>query len=238
MVGISNYQGRVTNLKYTAADAGRVRDALVKGARMRPADGIVLTDEAATADAFRQAIGTIAARVRPNDLVVLFFSGHGGRYRRASLQPQEPDGYDESLEMVDGPILDDELNSLLGRLGGVRTLLVFDSCFSGGFSKDVISAPDRMGMFSSEEDVTSAVAARFRAGGYLASFLAEAIGDHAADEDSDRRLTAIELSQYIHERYREDVKGPVPEYVSGSVGMQHFVVDRGSIAPYQVLFVW
>jgi hypothetical protein len=49
------------------------------------------------------------------------------------------------------------------------------------------------------------------------------------------------LSQYLHERYRTDVKsgGPGDTYVrtgGPQTGYQHLVVDRGSIGPYDVLF--
>ncbi|MDP7112523.1 MAG: hypothetical protein QGH45_11190, partial [Myxococcota bacterium] len=96
-------------------------------------------------------------------------------------------------------------------------------------------------MFSSEEDVSSGVAAKFRAGGYLARFVSDAIGDGLAD-DGDGGLTALELCQYVHERYRADVKSSGTGGVSGFVmmgrehGFQHLVVDRGSVGPYQVLF--
>ena len=120
------------------------------------------------------------------------------------------------------------------------TLLFLDSCFSGGFAKDMISVPGRMGMFSSEEDVTSQVAVKFRAGGYLSIFLDEAIGDGLADEDSDGSVTAIELSEYVHYRYRNDVKSSSPDdfVMTGGrqSGYQHLVVDRGSVGPYDVLF--
>ncbi len=57
-----------------------------------------------------------------------------------------------------------------------RVLLVFDSCFSGGFGKDVIAAPGRMGLFSSEEDVTSMVADKFRQSRWLlAVFFEDAV---------------------------------------------------------------
>jgi hypothetical protein len=119
-------------------------------------------------------------------------------------------------------------------------LLVLDACFSGGFSKDAISAPGRMGLFSSEEDVTSGVAVKFRAGGYLAQFVAEAVGERRADADTDGTITALELSQYLHERYRSDVKsGGTDDYVrtgGPQTGYQHLVVDRGSVGPYDVLF--
>ena len=133
------------------------------------------------------------------------------------------------------------MREILDGLPVGRTILLFDACFSGGFSKDVIAVPGRMGMFSSEEDVTSAVAAKFRAGGYLSLFLADAIGDRLADADGDGELTAIELSQYVHERYRADVKSGTDDFVrtgGPQMGYQHLVVDRGSIGPYDVLFRW
>ena len=97
-----------------------------------------------------------------------------------------------------------------------------------------------MGLFSSEEDVTSQVAVKFQAGGYLAVFFDEAVRGHYADQDMDRELTAIELSQYLHDRYRADVKAfGSPQYVSTGgpqSSYQHLVVDRGGVSPYSVLF--
>ena len=104
----------------------------------------------------------------------------------------------------------------------------------------MISAPGRRGLFSSEEDVTSSVAAKFRAGGFLAQFLADAVGEKLADADGDNHISALELSQYLHERYRADVKGASPaDYVrtgGPQMGYQHLVVDRGSIGPYDIIF--
>ena len=132
------------------------------------------------------------------------------------------------------------MSDLLGLVEADISLVVLDACFSGGFSKDVISAPGRMGLFSSEEDVTSQVAAKFRAGGYLAQFVFDGVGGRLADADGDGGISAIELSQYIHERYRSDVKSAAPgDYVrtgGPQTGFQHFVADRGSIAPDRVIF--
>jgi hypothetical protein len=129
---------------------------------------------------------------------------------------------------------------LIGQVNAGKVILLLDACFSGGFSKDVITVPGRMGMFSSEEDVTSSVAAKFRAGGFLAVFIADAIAEGLADADGDGAVSAIELSQYVHERYRADLKSGGPgDYVrtdGPQLGYQHLVVDRGSIRPYEVLF--
>jgi len=239
LVGISDYPGDEQDLSYTAEDAVRIRDALLAGAGMRPEDGILLTDSEATVANVSTALATLGSRLRPSDLLVFFYSGHGNRVPRSDFQPSDPDSFDETLALYDGELTDDELAALLDRFPTGQTLLVLDSCFSGGFAKDVISAPNRMGLFSSEEDVTSQVAAKFRAGGFLAVFLADAIGGGHAD-DGDGELTALEISQYLYERYRSDVKSTgAGDYVRTGgprLGYQHLVVDRGSISPYHPLF--
>jgi hypothetical protein len=238
--GISDYGGRASNLAYTAEDAVRVQNAMVQGGNMSPSDGVLLQDAQVTIGNIRNAVRDFSGRIGPNDTFVFFYSGHGGRIPRNGPQPTDPDALDETLEFYDAGITDDEFRDLMGELNAGRILVFLDACFSGGFSKDVISVPGRMGLFSSEEDVTSSVAAKFRAGGYLAVFLADAIGDRLADADDDGQINAIELSQYIHERYRTDLKsgGPGDFVRTGGpqLGHQHLVVDRGSIGPREILF--
>jgi cytochrome P450 len=71
------------------------------------------------------------------------------------------------------------------------SLLALDACFSGGFARDVVSRPGVMGLFSSEEDLTSAVADKFEAGGYLSHFLRAGL---AGEGDGDT-LSEVELLQ-------------------------------------------
>lgn len=239
--GISDYPGTGSDLDFTADDAIRVRDALIRGGGMRPEDAVTLTDADATAENLRGAIERFAAQAGPEDTFVLFYSGHGDRVERAGgPEVFDPDSLDETIELYDTPIRDDELRVMLEPIRAGTSLLLLDSCFSGGFAKDLISVPGRMGMFSSEEDVTSQVAVKFRAGGYLSYFLDEAIGDRYADENGDGEVTALELSEYVHMRYRNDVKaGSAATFVrtgGPQSGYQHLVVDRGSIGPYDVLF--
>jgi len=238
--GISAYQPPNTPLLYTAEDATRIRDALVSGGGMRATDAYTFVDGEATVSNVTAAIRTIAGRMGPEDTFVMFYSGHGGQTRRSDgPAPTDPDSLDETLALYDGDISDDELGSLFDEIDDGTVLLWLDSCYSGGFAKDIVSAPGRMGIFSSEEDVTSNVADKFRAGGYLSLFLDEAIAQGLADENGDRAITAIELSQYLHERYRSDVKSTRAADVvrtEMTLGYQHLVVDRGSIGAYDVLF--
>lgn len=247
-VGISDYPaGGPSDLDFTADDARHLYEGM-QAIGMRAEDGRLLTDSQATRAGFEAALRELAPRMGPNDRLMIFYSGHGGRLDRSDFQAADPDGYDETLALYDGEIRDDEVAALLDQVVQQGTiLLVLDSCFSGGFSKDVISRPGRMGLFSSHEDVTSAVARKFRAGGYLSRFMVEAIGERLADQDSSASLTALELSQYLYERYRSDVKA-MPQEKSGAysdivmtgenLGYQQIIVDRGGVGPSQVLFAW
>jgi hypothetical protein len=237
--GISDYQPPNTDLQYTAEDAMRIRDALINGGGMRTDDAVTFVDSDATVGNITAAIRDIAGRMQPDDTFVMFYSGHGGQVPRSSPTASDPDAMDETLALYDGSLLDDELSALFDEIDQGTVLLWLDSCFSGGFAKDIVSAPGRMGIFSSEEDITSNVADKFRAGGYLSHFLDEAIAQGLADADRNNSITAIELSQYLHERYRADVKSTRPANVvrtEMTLGYQHLVVDRGSVGAYDVLF--
>ena len=237
-IGLSDYPGTANDLAYCAEDAERMADALVNGVGMPAGNAIVLTDSRATRDGMRQAMAQLAQRCTDQDTLVFFYSGHGDRHdRRDGWQAADPDAVDESLALYDGYVMDDELHVLLEQIPARVQLIALDSCFSGGFAKDLISVPGRMGLFSSEEDVPSNVAAKFRAGGYLSLFLKHAVGERLADANADDQIGVLELSQYIHEQYRSQVKSSTPSSGASAaafvreadLGYQHLVVDRGSI---------
>ncbi len=239
-VGVSDYGGRANDLAFTADDAVSVSNALQTSGAMRPENAIVLTDARATRAAVEQAVREIGSRAGPDDMFVFFYSGHGAQVPRDGPQPSDPDALDETLEFYDTRITDDEFSALLSEISPGVSLIALDACFSGGFSKDVVSVPGRMGLFSSEEDVVSSVAAKFRAGGYLAHFISDGVGRRLADLNGDRTTSALELSQYLHNRYRADVESSSGnDYVrtgGPQLGYQHLVVDRGSIGSSEVLF--
>ena len=237
-MGISDYPGEGGDLMWTDQDAERAREAMIS-VGMAPEDGILLTDADATTGNFRAAVSDLAARTDARTLFVMFYSGHGGQQARTEFQRADPDGLDETLALYDGALLDDELDVILNELPAENQLIVFDACFSGGFSKDIITRPGRMGMFSSEEDVVSQVAAKFEAGGYLSTFFAEGVRDHHADEDGNGAISALELSQYIYERYRGDVQDARAIIQARDVRLMHqkLVVDRGSVGLYDTLFL-
>jgi len=240
-VGISEYD-RMGSLRWTAEDAEVAYDAMIR-AGMDPADGILLTDREATLAAVQSAARRLAARADDRTMFVFFFSGHGGQYARSSFQRSDPDGLDESLELFDTEILDDDLDVLLASIQSARQLIVLDACYSGGFAKDIVSRPGRMGLFSSEEDVVSAVAVKFEAGGYLSRFFADGVAERQADEDGNGAVTALELSHYLDGRFVADVRSeadPLALIAARETRPEHqrLIIDRGSVGLYESLFLF
>ena len=110
-------------------------------------------------------------------------------------------------------------------------VLSLDSCFAGGFAKDVVTRPGRVGLFSSEEDVLSAVAGQFQAGGYLSHFLRTAFQGAADAAPNDGVLTVGELTHYLHRQFAQHAAD-----VEMQGAYQHLVVDRGAVTVDQVLW--
>lgn len=226
MVGISDYAGEASNLAYTADDARKLAEDLRREGVLNSAS-LVLTDAEATVAGVRAAFDRVARQAGPNDMFLFFFSGHGMQ-RDGSVSAQEPDGRTETIALRDGEISDTEMATMFGRLNTRLSMLVLDSCFSGGFARNVVSRPGTVGLFSSEEDLTSAVAGKFEAGGYLAHFLRTGLTGEA-NLDADDMITAGELSTYLRRRFARDVDNVQATTLDGQRNYQNLVIDRGGV---------
>lgn len=226
MVGISDYGGYAGNLAYTADDALKLAEDLRRDGLLNPAS-VVLTDHDATVANVRAAFAQVAAQAGPNDIFLFFYSGHGSQ-RAGVVSAAEPDGKTETIVMVDGQISDEEMGRMFADLHSRMAMIVLDSCFSGGFGRNVVSRPGIMGLFSSEEDLTSAVAGKFQAGGYLSHFLRTGLTGEA-NADGDDMITAGELTQYLRRRYAIDAADVRTQTADGQRSYQNLVVERGGV---------
>ena len=222
----------VGDLPECANDAVKLAETLRNRGLLAPERQILLTDGQATAGGLRAGMQRMASMVGPEDVFVFFFSGHGGQ-TESSTDAREIDQRDEYLVMHDGQVLDDELGRLFDGIRARTAMVNIDSCFSGGFAKDVITRPGRVGMFSSDEDVLSAVAGQFQAGGYLSHFLRMGVGGEADAEPHDDVLTVGELTHYVYRQF-----GAHASDVHRAASFQQLVVDRGAVRVDDVLWAY
>lgn len=226
MVGISDYGGYSSDLAYTADDALKLAEDLRREGVLNPAS-IVLTDAEATVDGVRNAFAEVAAQAGPDDIFLFFFSGHGSQ-QSVAVSGNELDGQAETIVLRDGQITDTEMAELFASLDTRLSLIVLDSCFSGGFARNVVSRPGVIGLFSSEEDLTSQVAVKFQAGGYLSHFLRSGLTGEA-NFDGDDLITAGELTTYLRRKFAAEVMDVQTQTMDGQRSYQHLVVERGGV---------
>lgn len=225
-VGVSQYPDPADNLDDTDEDAVKLADTLRRNGILAP-ESVVLTNAQATRSAILAAVRRVGALAGPQDTFVVFYSGHGSKQRATGAGAPEPDGQDETLAVYDGSITDNEMADAFAAISARVSVLALDSCFSGGFARDVVSRPNVMGIFSSEEDLTSQVAAKFEAGGYLSHFLRLGLGGDA-DENRDRAVSAGELSAYLRRRFAEE--GDIGAVTADQQrNYQYLVVERGGV---------
>ncbi|MBO6934292.1 MAG: caspase family protein [Deltaproteobacteria bacterium] len=220
--GISDYPGNGNDLPECANDAIKLAETLRETGMMTAQQQVVLTDSQATRGAVEAAFRRMAGQMGPNDTFIFFYSGHGGQ-RMRSTDARELDGIDETLVLYDGEVVDDDVAVWFDSIDSLA-IVALDACFAGGFAKDVISRPGRMGLFSSQEDVLSAVAAQFQAGGYLSHFLRMAFRGDADHGPRDGVLTAGELGHFVYNQFGSHVRD-----VQMEEGWQHAVIERGGV---------
>lgn len=153
VVGIDDYLNatdatcsvmRVCDLSYCEADARDVA-ALLNGptAAVPARDVDLYLSEQATSGTIYSAFNDAILRALPEELVVFYFSGHGGR--GVDHSGGEPDGVDEYLIPYDyelsnlygSAIRDDRfLDDFLIPLEGRYVVVFLDSCYSGGGARD------------------------------------------------------------------------------------------------------
>ena len=166
----------------------------------------VLTNEQATTKAVAEAFATAAAQAGPNDTFMFFFSGHGDQVDVPVERRRAGRARRRRSSCYDAAMTDAQLAPLFASVRGRMSVLVIDACYAGGF-RSLVNRPNVMGLFSSEEDLTSLVANRFKAGGFLSYFLRTGLSGEA-DDDGDRIVTAGEISTYVRRRFRRE--GDIP----------------------------
>jgi hypothetical protein len=146
VVGISRFSDRnVPSLNYTANDAQAFARLLLDPGigQFRSENVHVLTDSQATTKAIKQELNWIARHAQTQDMVVIYVATHGFpraldsvgglnylmTYDTEMGSAQQPD--EDALFATAFPMVD-LTTSVASRMQSLRTLVVLDTCYSGG----------------------------------------------------------------------------------------------------------
>ena len=166
-IGVNEYQDKDLNLNCAANDAQLIADtfrATCQGGLFAEVRTHVLLNDKATRKGIQEAIQELRTdpklKVKPNDLVVIFFAGHGAKEKdQFYLLTHETDVDALANTALSGTQLRDDLKEM-----PCQVLLMLDACHSGAFgakgklaAKNLKPATDAATRTFTDDDVGFAV---------------------------------------------------------------------------------
>jgi|GEM_PF-5243385 len=137
ILGVSDYPGSIQDLPYAREDAYVFALALQKYTNWDPANVHCYYDSLATKQQVYNSLSLFKSKMTDNDIFVFYFSGHGSQGRDIAPFDEITDGKDEFICTYGSTptdfIRDDELGTWLKNLPTSNTLVLLNSCSSGGF---------------------------------------------------------------------------------------------------------
>lgn len=184
--GIADYPGTSSDLTLCAKDAETIAEVYKKNASM---EYCLLLNEQATKKRIVKAMKKVYKKATANDIVVLFYSGHG---------------YAGGFCAYDGNLTYGEVRKAMAGSKCRNKMVFADACYSGdmrtgGRSQSAVSAAKKanvMLFLSSRSNETSAERATME-NGFFTTYLQKGLRG-GADKNRDRVITARELYEYVH----------------------------------------
>jgi uncharacterized caspase-like protein len=213
-IAVTRYADTRFNLKYPVEDAKAINKAFQKSG-----DGIyesiytyTLYDGQTTKEQIATFFAQLKNKVNPEDVFILFIAGHGLFSSSTSEYYFMPHDI-KSGDILGTAVGTEELMKLLSNVTAAQTLLLFDTCQSGGFDGFIkelqqvntaqLKFVHRLGraslMASSKEQVAFE---GVRGHGAFTSIILDALNG-GADYTGDMLITVDELSVYVSKHLPE-----------------------------------
>jgi tetratricopeptide (TPR) repeat protein len=140
VIGISSFQDSALNLKYAAKDATDFRNFLITDAHFKPEHVKLLTDQDATRANIVALLGDkwLKKVANPDDLTVIYISGHGTRSSREADGANFIVPYEGNVENIvfSGLPMQWLLAGLKNLVKSDRTYVFLDVCHSGAAARE------------------------------------------------------------------------------------------------------
>lgn len=229
VIGISKYKNNlqgVPNLEYADADARSIYEVLQQASAggFAREDMLILTNEQATIARIRQALSSFVATATANDLLLIFFAGHG------APDPSAPQNlyviaHDTSISNMSETALPmPELRKYIEQnIRSKRVVLLLDTCHSAALSSEttrdfgnnlanlyleklLYQEEGRAVITSSDVNEPARESQRWGNGhGVFTYYVLEGLKGHA-DTNQDHLVTVGELFRYVRQKVRLDTE--------------------------------
>lgn len=226
IIGISRYRNSNTipNLDYAHVDARSIYDFLQQpvAGGFSPDNMLLLSNENATLASIRQALTNFVARASTNDLLLIFFAGHGApdRFAPENLYVIAHDTHVDDMPKT-ALAMPELLRYVEQNIKSKRVVLLMDACHSAGLSsggtrdlannlsnlyleKLLYQEEGRAIITSSDVNERSHESKKWGNGhGVFTYYVLEGLKG-GADTNQDRFVSVGELFRYVRQKVRLD----------------------------------
>lgn len=243
VIGVNKYSGKggknIPPLSAAVADAEEIGKVLKNDFKFN--DVTVLTDAQATHAKVLAELNklTDASKIKPNDRVLVFWSGHGQTVtvpeggQIGFLLPSDAQVDFTNLDNVrpyrETCIPMDDLGRLAREIPAKHVLFLIDACYSGLAATKGSTVPmNTFGLvhqayFDARQIITASSqfepAKEKNGHGYFTKALLDALQDASADENADGFLTATELYKYLLPKVQVMNSNQSPRIAKFSLGI-------------------
>jgi hypothetical protein len=217
LIGVSEYESGLNPLPAAVKDLDAMKEVLLDSEIGGFAEANVALLKNPDRQVVEEAIYTLFAGRQRDDLVLLFFSGHGIKDDSGTLYLATRCTRKSSQGELVSPtaVSANFIHTCMSRSRSKRQVVILDSCFSGAFAEGLsakddgtIDIPAQLGG-EGRAILTSSSSTQysFEQGGEALSlytrFLIEGIKTGAADQDEDDCVSIDELHEYASRKVRE-----------------------------------
>ncbi len=141
VIGINRYlDKKINTLEVCENDAKMFAQICTKFLGVEENDCIILINENATLQKLHAVFNTLKEYTKPEDIIFIFWSGHGGQ--TASTSRESQGSYDQFLVPYDGDttkpfdtmLMEDTFGHWTLQLNGRNIVMFLDACYSGGMA--------------------------------------------------------------------------------------------------------
>lgn len=190
-VGIADYSSfpsKITNLRLPPEDAKVIANLYAKNTTVKYS---LLTDKKATKKNIIKAMTQVFNEAGPDDIVILFFSGLG---------------YPGGFCAADDKLSYKEVRQAMAKSKSKNKMILVDACHSGGVRVDAQSGSvdetnakkANVMMFLSCRNTENSIESSNMSNGFFTTYLQKGLRGNA-DSNKDRKITAKELYDFVHD---------------------------------------
>ncbi|WP_414552715.1 caspase, EACC1-associated type [Anabaena sp. CCY 0017] len=236
LIGISEYQPGLAQLPKAVNDVEAMQRVLVDSERGGFAEGDVTVLKNPQRQDMAEAIEDLYTKCQKDDLVLLYFSGHGvtvanGDFYLSTRSTEKNQGNLRTASAVAAR----DVHSWMNGSKSKRLVVILDCCFSGAFAKGLTAkdsgAIDLQQYLGGEGrailTASTSTQYAYESDGLdlsiYTNYLVEGISTGAADKDGDGRIEVDELHQYAKSKVQEVSPTMTPELYSMNKGEPIFL---------------